>query len=325
MKPVRRQELRTNQLSQQLGQIGAYIKKNKVTAAVMLVGVVAVVGGAYWRVHLRHRRVDDGWATLNRAAALVDEGSPISVFESIAEQELNPALTAEAWLKVGDVAMARLRESEDPSAESAQSGSAAETDWLAKARTAYTEVVTRCPDDLAASGKAMVLLGVLAENEDDSAQARKWYEEIVGNGRFEGTPFLAQASYRLDNLERWSEPVTFAAPEPAAPLLPLSDVQDPLLPEPAINLRPVEPPFLDAAAPAEVEATVEPGDDATAPPDRPSDQAAPARTDGSAAADAETPPTPAPQQEPPSGEPVDVETPEAPEATTAPAEKPTGG
>lgn len=222
MKTTRRQELRTNKLSQQIELARAFIKQNAAKlVAICVVGIAIIIAG-YWHVHSRRQHLMDGWATLSRPALLAEAGSPISVFESLAREELDDALTAEAWLKVGDVASSELRQKEAKT-DLLGDGSADQTDWSAKAEEAYALVVTRFPDNVTASGKAMVLLGVLAEDRNDMNQARQWYQRILDNQRYAGSPFVDQAAYRLGNLDRWSEPVTFPEPEQTVPLPPESE------------------------------------------------------------------------------------------------------
>lgn len=225
MKTTRRQELRTNRLSQQIEEIGNYVKKNAVKLVVILVVVAAGIAGGYWVVHQREQRLMDGWATLSRTAVLADAGSPISVFESLARQDLQPALTAEALLKVGDAAATKLMNVDVSRVDATGNGPTDKTDWAVKAENAYAEVVKRFPNDLTASGKAMVLLGVLAEDKGNMEKAREWYQKVINNKRLAGTPFFEQATYRLARLERWSKPVVFPPPMQTVPQPPTTEDQ----------------------------------------------------------------------------------------------------
>lgn len=216
MKATRRQELRTNRLSQQIEQIGQYAKEHTISlVAAVAVGVV-VIGAAYWYYAQRQRDVMDAWYALSGSAAAVDGDTPIETIESVARQDLQPALTAEALLRLGDKAMARLAPTGTANSGQAGDTAGAETDWSAKAGQAYLEVAERFrePAHVTASGKAMITLGVLAENADDAAKARQWYEQIISDERFAGTPFFENATYRLKNLDSWLKPVVFPGPTP---------------------------------------------------------------------------------------------------------------
>jgi hypothetical protein len=221
MKATRRQELRTNRLSQQIEQVGEYAKQHTVSLVAAVVVAVVVIGAVYWYYTQRQRDVMDAWYTISGVAA-VDAETPIETIESVARQDLQPALTAEALLVIGDRATAKLAPTN--AAEGFEVGDAAdgETDWSAKACQAYQEIADRFPEPAhtTASGKAMIMLGVLAEDADDVAKARQWYERIIGDERFAGTPFLDNATYRLKNQDRWRAPVVFPPPSPSIPLPP---------------------------------------------------------------------------------------------------------
>jgi len=228
MKATRRQELRTNELS----QIGDYAKQNATKLVVTFAVIAVVLVGGYWFIHHQEQRVLDGWATLSRAAALADSDSSLGSLESVVQENLSPALTTEALLKIGDTAMVKLISPVDN--DGLTDVSTDTTEWSAKAVQAYTEVVTRFPTDTTASGKAMIMLGVLAENQGDTEKARGWYEKIVSNKQYADTPFFVQATYRLDNLAQWSTPVVFAAPMDTVPQPPDVGSKD-------ISVKPASP------------------------------------------------------------------------------------
>lgn len=308
MKTTRRQELRTNDLSQQIAQTGDYIKQHAVKLVALLIVVLGLAGGGYWTLHQRQVQEMDGWATLARSAVLAEIDTPIGVFESLAREARKPGLSAQAWLKVGDTAMARMWKARGPAADQLETESADNTDWPAKAEAAYKEVATRFPNDLTASGKAMVLLGVLAENQDDATKAGQWYSKITENELFAGTPFAEQATYRLANLAAWAEPVVFPDPVPTVPMSVESVDVSPM------SIRPVAapPPAVLETLKEQLKSQTPPAQ--AKPPAQPADGISPSEP-----APADTPEQPAESQEPPpKSEPAVKPEPEQPQ--TSPGE-----
>ncbi len=306
MKATRRQELRTNRLSQQIEQIGQYAKEHTISLVAAVVVGVLVIGAAYWYYAQRQRDVMDAWYALSASAAAVDGDTPIETIESVARKDLQPALTAEALLRLGDKAMARLAPTGTADGGQAGDSVGGETDWSAKADQAYREVAERFsePAHMTASGKAKIMLGVLAENADDAAKARQWYEQIISDERFAGTPFFDNATFRLKNLDRWLKPVVFPGPTPTF------FVPEPT-PPPRMTTSPRRLPVEFSTSPAEPGSVGEASapTDATPAPDAP-------------APDAPAPDVPAPDAPAPGGDqPID---PGDPGAAT-PATQPSGG
>ena len=217
MKTTRRQDLKTNELSQQIEQFRAYAKEHVGRLIAIGVVIVAAAAASYWYFHVREQRLMDGWTTLSGTEVLADGEASITVFESLAKEDLDPALTAEALLKVGDVAMGKITGPDASVDGPADPGAVDATHWNEKARTAYGEVVTRFRGNWTASGKAMLRLAVLAENQSDADTARSWYREIMEDERFAATLFHERASYRLANLDRWSTTVSFQQPVHTVP------------------------------------------------------------------------------------------------------------
>ncbi|MBN2561482.1 MAG: hypothetical protein JXQ75_11190 [Phycisphaerae bacterium] len=273
MKTERRQELRTNELSQQIEQIGDYVKENALVLTAVVVVAAIAVGGGFWYVNQQKKHLQDGWATLSKTAALADSGASVGVFESVALEDLSPGLTAEALLKVGDAAMASLMKPVGSDADSADVGPSDTTDWAAKAEGAYGEVVSRFPDNLTALGKAMILLGVVAEDRNDFEKARTRYKKVVDDKRFAPYPFLEQASYRLENLDSWATPVVFPPPQETVPQPPAGEADSSAASVTPTTIQPVAAePDADSAATgtsaesAATDATPKPVAESTADP-----------------------------------------------------------
>jgi hypothetical protein len=251
MKTARRQELRTNELSQQIDQISDYVKQNAAMLTIIVAAAAILTAGGFWFVKSRQSRVMDGWAMLNDAEVLKDPRNAVEQFRGLAEENRSKALSLAAWLRIGEVAMSKVA---NPDA-----GAAADASWAETATNAYTRILDVYPNDITAVGLARISLGVLAENKNEMDKARQFYQSVLDDSRLAGSAYAVQAKYRLDNLAQWSEPVVFApAPIPTtapdALSMPPSAITLPLLPTSAptagqgggvpIALPPVVPPVV---------------------------------------------------------------------------------
>jgi hypothetical protein len=279
MRQQRRQNLRTNELSEQLEQMSAYAKRNVVALTATVIVAAGIVGGGWWYIHHRKTRLMEGWATLSLAADRAEPGSsPISAYESVAQADMSPGLTAEALLMVGSAALEKLEKLNDPNAAPTDAAAADQTDWAAEAERAYAGVIARFPDNTTAVGSAMILTGVVSEDRQDFAKAREWYQKVFDEPRFAHTPFRQQAGYRLEHLDHWKVAVAFAAPlqtvpepppaPPTAEAPPRPMALQPTAAQPGaapITLTPVPTPPA-AVPPAPVPAAPNPGDAPSAAP-----------------------------------------------------------
>ena len=216
MKTDRRQDLRTNELSQQLEQISEYFKKNATWLTGIVVVAAVIVGGTFWYSHYRETRRLDAWAALSKASVPSADAtaSPFATFDSVIQQNLSPGLTTEALMLTGETAIKKYTGASPATPPATASAPAAEpADWAAKATEAYAEVLAKSPDDLPAAGAAMITLGVLSEDRKEWDKARGWYEKITTDSRFAHFPFHGEAAYRISHLDRWAAPVTFLPPQ----------------------------------------------------------------------------------------------------------------
>lgn len=232
MKAERRQELRTNDLAEQIEQVRTYIREHGVKIAATVIGIVVIVAATIWYTRGRENRVLEGWRSFANVGELSDPGARVDRLNEIAEQRIAAGLTQAAWLAVGETARSQIL---NPPQNTDPTAPAVDRDWADAARTAYDNVLREFPDHLAAQGESMIALGVLAEDAPDAAKARQWYQRILDNPRFEDTPFASQAEYRLEGLDKWVEPVVFA-PSPVSPFVPVSPFA------PASPFSPVPPP-----------------------------------------------------------------------------------
>lgn len=216
MKTERRQELKSNELVQQIDHVSDYVKQN---ANHLLIGggiALVVVLAGYWFVSSQRAKIMDGWSTLSDSALAADPSGAILRYKEVANSAGDNSLAMAAWSRVGEVAMGQLVADDKTAASS--------TDWQKAAVEAYEKVLSLAgPADVAARGQAIIVLGVLAENTGDLAKAREQYKKVAEDAAFKNTPLPAQAKFRLAGLDNWSKPISFPpaavtvpAPEPTA-------------------------------------------------------------------------------------------------------------
>lgn len=224
MKTERRQDLRTNELSEQLADIGEYVKRNAVALTIVVVAAAVLVVGGLAYARSQRNRLMDAWNQLNRADASTDVATLVERSQSVAAQNVDPSLTEAALLNVialclREEALSSPDDATDAAAAVAAPASAESTiDWAKTAKEAASQVVERFPDDPVAAGQAMLNLGILAENQGDFEQARSWYKKVIEDERIAGLPLHRQAQYRSAGVERWSIPVEFPPPLMTVPI-----------------------------------------------------------------------------------------------------------
>ncbi len=212
MKTARRQELRTNELSQQIDRLTDTLKQHGVLIVASVLAAIFIVFGGYW--YLNHQAVieDEGWSQLIPTAADEDIETVIERFRTVAEGDINPALSRAAWLSIGDRVLLELYgptpsntvEKVEPDREK----------LLQTGQMAFTKVIDEESSDITARGRAMIGLGVLVENQGEIEKARTWYQNVIKDSRFDDSPFEIEATYRLAGLDTWSKPIEFPPPPP---------------------------------------------------------------------------------------------------------------
>lgn len=232
MRTERRQELRTNELSQQIEGITEYMKRNTAAMTIIVVVAAVAVGGGFLYKNSQTTRRLEAWATISMPNNDATPASRVSRALAIADERLNPGLTTAALLDAGQVAMVQIA-MPSPTTEGEEGGDA--IDWAAKAKAAYLRIIDQPNADVTALGQAYIALGVLAENESQMTKAADWYRKIVDDKEFAATPFETQAKYRLENLDQWAKPVVFAPPP--EPILPIP-LADPTSAAPAAEAQP---------------------------------------------------------------------------------------
>jgi hypothetical protein len=302
MKTTRRQELRTNELSQQIDQAGVYVKQNAAIFTVVIVAAAALVVGGFWYSSRQDTIESDAWDRLRAPEANDDTMAVIDRYQAVADERVNDALTTTARLRIGDLALSRIGMPPPATEDGPQVGPDA-AELTAKARAAFEEIITSAADDLTAYGHAMMAMGVIEEDAGQFDKARQWYKRLTEEERLSSTPFKSEAEYRLAGLDIWSQEVVFPPPPPMemgppAPMdldsppnrpltspanLPLTspgtkierlepgDIRIPALGESIENLKeiPISTEPAKPAAPAEQPSAEEPGEKPAAEPVQP--------------------------------------------------------
>jgi hypothetical protein len=219
MRTERRQDLRTNELSQQLDAVRDYAKQNAAMLTIIVVVAAILVGAGFAYAKWQNDRRMEAWDLVESADPSTNATKTIDDLEAVASKNITPGLTAAALLKIAETAM---RQTALPATDGADSLAAAPVgkpvDWAAKAADAYNEVLKRFPNEVVAGGQAMIALGVLAEDKGDFEKARAWYKKVQDDKRFLHTSLIAQADYRLAHLDNWSKPVLFPPPQMTVPI-----------------------------------------------------------------------------------------------------------
>jgi len=250
MKTTRRQELRTNELSQQIDQAGDYVKQNATILTLVIVVAAVVVIGGFWFSNRQNTIEADAWADLRAPEADEDAMEVIGHYQDVADDRISEAITTTALLRIGDLALAEVG-NPAPASDDGSQPTTDPAEFTAKARAAFQQIITNASDDLTAYGHALMAMGIIEENAGDFEKARQWYDRVAKAEKLANTPFKAEAAYRLASLDTWSQEIVFPAPPPieAGPPSPmgLGASFDPLAP--SINTKPK--PIAPAAKPSE--------------------------------------------------------------------------
>jgi tetratricopeptide (TPR) repeat protein len=86
---------------------------------------------------------------------------------------------------------------------------------LEQAQAVYQDIVQHYRDRVVPLGVALSGLATVAEQRGEWDEARRWYQAILDDARFDGTPYKSLAEKALAALPRLAEPVTFVAAPPA--------------------------------------------------------------------------------------------------------------
>ena len=209
MKAERRQELRTNELAQQIDHAGDYMKQNAATLATVVILAAAVVTGGFWFIRGKQNARMEAWGKLSQSSAMIDSAAePLDKYKAVADENLDPALTVQAHLKTGMTAYTELGKAK-------ASGKEPGKNYAQIAEDAYTKALGLATTPLTV-GQAMIGLGLLAEDKGDLGKAKEWYQKIAADKKFDESAIKLQAQFRLENIDKWAAPIVFAVPPPPA-------------------------------------------------------------------------------------------------------------
>lgn len=208
MKTARRHELQTNELSQQIDELLGYTQQHGWRILTAVVAVVVVVVAIYAFVNSRRSAVANGWAAYVKGPAGSSTAEQIAFYKDLADQDVEPMLTAASLFRAGQVA---LGESIKPTNSDSQ-----RTDLLKQADGFYSQVTSRYSNLIVPASNARLAVGVVFENKGDFANAKDVYEKLVNEAKLKTYPAGLQAIYRLKNLTAWEPTITFPPPPPAS-------------------------------------------------------------------------------------------------------------
>lgn len=289
MKTTRRQELRTNDLSQQIEQIRDTLKNNATTITVVVVVVAALSFGGYWYYGQQSSRLEEGYSQLGPDSTGDDPADRLRRFQAVAKEQINPALTITAWSRVGDLALSLLTAPPTPAADATDvTPPPARDELIPAAEEAFSNVLAQADGDPLARGHALIAMGILDENRRQFVKARQWYEKVLADDRLKDLPFHGEAEFRLAGLDTWSKAAGFPPPPPMVLVSP--QAQPVTLGDVTANAPASLPP--PTTMPTEAATAAQPTNEIQASsPQPPADSPAPGTT----------PPRPAPTTQPASG------------------------
>jgi tetratricopeptide (TPR) repeat protein len=242
MKSDHRHELKTNELAEWLGNLPQWTKENLTTILVILAVVVGGVTFLIWRSYNKNvvqAQEHLEFSNLLNQLSIIEgqipsaqaEGQDLSAqliqpansLGSFAHNTSNSQMAALALIKQAEALRTELHYR--PGVVSGQDLK----DWINHAKTAYTEAIQKASDNATLRAEAEFGLGLCEEELGNFEEARKIYQGIVANDKFEGTIAKAAAKHRLEIMADYRQRVVFKpAPKPApeaAASLPTSQLQ----------------------------------------------------------------------------------------------------
>lgn len=239
MKSDHRHELKTNELADWIGHFPEWAKENRMTLIVGAVVVVVAVAAYFWifyqkdvvaaRSQIRLTNLvaqlpaqenyiarqlaqgtDQSYVLLDVARDLQDfaQGTKDNGMAALALIERAQAIRAELHYRLGDISREEL------------------TRQIALAQTSYQQALERASSNPALAAKAHLGLGLCEEDLGNFEKAGEIYQDIVANEDYEGTAARAQAAYRLETMDDYSEAVVFKpAPQPQIPEASMPTIQ----------------------------------------------------------------------------------------------------
>ncbi|MBN1345754.1 MAG: hypothetical protein JXQ73_23880 [Phycisphaerae bacterium] len=239
MKASRRQQLRTNELAQNLTQLVEFLKANTGSVLAGAAAVVVLVAlGIYW-YSANVSRKQQGWTQYYATQMSRTPEERLAALQQLASDYKDPVLASMALLSLGDgslqQAKAPMRGPEDRQRLASQ------------AIGAFNEIINNYPEQTLAVAGARFKLAGLAEDGHDWQEARRQYQAIISDKRFERLPQRQEAVEAEKRLEDLSQNVVFA---PATTTGPTSrKVATPPTAK-AVSIKPTSKPSKTASRPA---------------------------------------------------------------------------
>jgi tetratricopeptide (TPR) repeat protein len=266
MKQTRRHELKQNELAHSLTELKEWLNKyvNYVIGAA--VAVVAIIGIGSYSSKQRNEKFERGWAdyqaaiddyakaagTVGRGANASIPSNPAGMDQALKQMQLvadtyadNGDLTARSLLWIGDQALRQLATVQSGPSEGGS------LQLLGQAEKAYERVTMEFKDRPLDVAIAKFGLAAIAEERGQFDQAKKMYEEMSQWEGAELLPMANLAKVKLEEVDNYAKPVTFAAPP--TPRLPTTQPLTELIIPPAPTSptsAPTTQPAIPASAPS---------------------------------------------------------------------------
>lgn len=213
MKSERRHELQQDELSVQIEKVSESVKQNATLVTAIVAGVVVIATGSIYFFNQRANAQHEAFGKLSMMdMPSEDVDMELAQYRQVARDNVSKPITISAWLRLGDRAMEEVFANRS---ETEARDEAAQKKYLDEAEEAFKAVAGIAGNDLTAYGRAVMGLGVVAESRGDFDAAKAQYKKIVDDNRFKHTPLPAEAKYRIENLDKWSNPIEFPLPQVA--------------------------------------------------------------------------------------------------------------
>ncbi len=233
MKTQRRQDLKTNELSVYLRQVGEYFNQHAATIIVSAVLLVVVVAAVVYANHTTVQNRERGWQAYReafRASFTPDTETPnwaedvIARWEAVIVDYSDEEVESQAAWQLAEFCLRRFIESDDDQLK---------TELLDKAEHHCRLILDRSQTKTTLRAAALNGLSVVQQNRyvldghsSHKEQAREYLERIRNDKEFLGTPFQADVLARLNEFDRMWKPLVLLDPPPPPEPAPTSQEEE---------------------------------------------------------------------------------------------------
>ncbi len=220
MKAEERHELQQNDLASWVYTLPYLLKQYG--SYVLLVAACCVLSYQLWNYYQTKQEIalQSAWNEVNDADSPSTINPPAKLRSVIEKFDVRP-VQAEAYLQLGkfyhDSVLAG-------NPEAGYKGVKIKKDAaLEQAEAAFKKVISEYTDLPLAAAQAYLQLGAVEESKGDWDAAKRDYQKLIDKaGPYAGTAFASEAQFRLDSLDKFSQPVVFAvaASQPATATAP---------------------------------------------------------------------------------------------------------